>query len=192
MKNIFLALAIATGAFASCNNNADAPKQTNTNTTDTGTTKAVRDAQPVKKASVTDILTGYLDLKNALTRDDAAKAADAGKTIAGLLTTLDNTAFTPEQKKTYDGLKADIKEHAEHIGANEKDITHQREHFEMLSKDMYDLVKAVGTSLPLYKDFCPMYNEGKGAAWLSETKEIKNPYFGKKMPICGSVKEEIK
>jgi hypothetical protein len=44
----------------------------------------------------------------------------------------------------------------------------------------------------LYKDFCPMYNEGKGATWISETREIKNPYLGKKMATCGSVKEEIK
>jgi hypothetical protein len=28
--------------------------------------------------------------------------------------------------------------------------------------------------------------------WLSETKEIKNPYLGQKMPDCGTVEEEIK
>jgi hypothetical protein len=37
-----------------------------------------------------------------------------------------------------------------------------------------------------------MYNNNKGASWLSETKEIKNPYLGKKMPDCGEVKEEIR
>jgi hypothetical protein len=37
-----------------------------------------------------------------------------------------------------------------------------------------------------------MYNNNKGATWLSETKEIKNPYMGKKQPTCGSLKEEIK
>ena len=57
---------------------------------------------------------------------------------------------------------------------------------------MYDMVKAFGGGQLLYQDFCPMYNNQKGAAWLSETKEIKNPYLGKKMPTCGSVKEEIK
>ncbi|MDQ6756917.1 MAG: DUF3347 domain-containing protein, partial [Bacteroidota bacterium] len=43
-----------------------------------------------------------------------------------------------------------------------------------------------------YKDFCPMYNNNKGAIWLSEVKDIKNPYLGKKMPTCGNMKEEIK
>ena len=37
-----------------------------------------------------------------------------------------------------------------------------------------------------------MANDKKGAFWISESKEIKNPYLGKKMPTCGEVKEEIK
>ncbi len=36
-----------------------------------------------------------------------------------------------------------------------------------------------------------MYNDGKGGIWLSETKEIKNPYLGGKMPKCGTVQKEI-
>ncbi|WP_298392048.1 DUF3347 domain-containing protein, partial [Hydrotalea sp.] len=80
----------------------------------------------------------------------------------------------------------------EHIGANSADIRHQREHFVMLSKDISDLIKAFGTGgQTLYKDFCPMANNGKGAIWISELKEIKNPYLGKAMPTCGTVKETI-
>ena len=37
-----------------------------------------------------------------------------------------------------------------------------------------------------------MSNDGKGAFWLSETKEIKNPYMGKAMLSSGSIQEEIK
>ena len=62
----------------------------------------------------------------------------------------------------------------------------------MLSKDVYDLVKTFGAGKPLYQDFCPMYNDKKGATWLSETKEIKNPYLEQKMPTYGTVKEVIK
>lgn len=35
--------------------------------------------------------------------------------------------------------------------------------------------------------FCPM----KNASWLSDSKEVCNPYYGDKMLTCGSVKEEI-
>jgi Cu(I)/Ag(I) efflux system membrane fusion protein len=34
--------------------------------------------------------------------------------------------------------------------------------------------------------------DNKGAYWLSETKEIRNPYFGDKMMTCGEVKKEFK
>jgi hypothetical protein len=37
-----------------------------------------------------------------------------------------------------------------------------------------------------------MYNDGKGAVWISEAKAIKNPYYGSQMLTCGSVKKEFK
>jgi len=40
--------------------------------------------------------------------------------------------------------------------------------------------------------FDQMYNKGKGAFWISETKEIKNPYMGKAMSNSGSIKEVLK
>ena len=81
------------------------------------------------------------------------------------------------------------KEQAEHIVKSPMD--HQREHFEVLSTDINDLISLLGTDKTLYKDFCPMANNNKGAYWLSEVKEIKNPFFGSKMMTCGSVKKQI-
>jgi hypothetical protein len=149
-------------------------------------------AEAKKGGSVNDIVTGYLDLKNALASDNGNDAAAAAKKISTAIGNLDESALATDQKKVYDDVRDDIKEHAEHIGSNGSNIAHQREHFDLLSQDMVDLVKATGTSQTLYRDFCPMYNNKKGAPWLSETKEIKNPYYGKKMPECGEVKEEIK
>lgn len=139
-----------------------------------------------------EIISNYLQLKNAFTNDNTDDAAKAGKALEAAFKSFDKSALTAEQKKTYEDIEDDAREHAEHIGANAGNIAHQREHFDLLSKDMYDLVKAFGAGQTLYKDFCPMYNDNKGAIWLSETKEIKNPYLGKAMPTCGSVKEELK
>jgi len=104
---------------------------------------------------------------------------------------LDKSFLTADQKKVWDGFEDDLREHAEHIGKNAGNIKHQREHFSMMSEDVYDLVKAFGGGRAIYHDHCPMYNEGKGAIWLSETKEVRNPYFGAKMPTCGTVEEVI-
>lgn len=43
----------------------------------------------------------------------------------------------------------------------------------------------------IYKQYCPMAFDGKGAYWLSDSKEVRNPYYGDKMLKCGVVDKEI-
>ncbi len=149
-------------------------------------------ANPKAAASMNAIVDSYLKMKNSLAGDKSNNAADAGKEMAAAMGKMDKALLSVEQAKLYKEVEDDAKEHAEHIVANGGNIKHQREHFDMLSKDIYDLVKAFGGGRTLYSDFCPMYNDKKGAMWLSETKAINNPYYGKSMSTCGSVREEIK
>ena len=51
------------------------------------------------------------------------------------------------------------------------------------------LVEKVGTDQVVYKQYCPMADEDRGAYWLSKEKEVLNPYFGDAMLKCGEVKE---
>ena len=99
------------------------------------------------------------------------------------------SSLNAKQKKAFNEIAEDAKEHCEHISANAGEIGHQREHFVLLSKDITDLIDMFGAPQKLYQDFCPMYDDGKGAGWISEIKEIKNPYYGSKMMTCGSVKK---
>ena len=142
--------------------------------------------------SVKEIVGSYLRLKNALVKDNSTEAADAGKAVEAEFKNFNMNTLTADQKKVFIDIENDAVEHAEHIGENKGNIEHQREHFEMLSKDIYDLVKTFDSGQVLYRDFCPMYNKNKGAYWLSENKEIQNPYFGKEMLTCGTIKEELK
>lgn len=188
-----MALSAAFG-FAACNNNTNDKATTNDSTkTPVGSqTASTSNATLSSTGSLNDVLSAYLQIKNALTDDNANEAANGGNAFVAAIGKLDNSSMTAEQKKVFDETADDAKEMAEHIGKSADKIAHQREHFEMLSNDVYDMVKAFKTNKPLYKDFCPMYNNGKGANWISETKDIKNPYLGKEMPECGEVKEEIK
>jgi len=75
---------------------------------------------------------------------------------------------------------------------NTSDLDEQRKLFSTLSNEMATLVKDGKLSMGmLYLEYCPMANNNSGAYWLSNEKEIKNPYFGDKMLKCGSVKEMI-
>lgn len=134
----------------------------------------------------------YLKLKNALAKDNSDDAATAGRSLADGFAKFDRSALTVEQQKSFTDIADDAQEMAKHIGESAGKLPHQREHFDILSKDMYDMVKLFGAGQPLYVDRCPMYNDKKSAIWLSETKAISNPYLGTDMPTCGIIKEELK
>jgi hypothetical protein len=210
MKKIFfIILATSTIITIGCNNgdNKKEPEEHDMNNMNKDTTQvtSTTDIKDVKTIAVTytnvdvkaatsikEIVDHYLYIKNALANDNASNAAGGGKAMEEALNKLDKSLLTAEQKKVYDEIEEDLEEHAEHIGKNGGDIKHQRSHFSMMSEDVYDLAKAFGGGQTLYHDHCPMYNENKGAMWLSETIEIKNPYMGSLMPKCGKVEEVIK
>lgn len=137
------------------------------------------------------IIPNYLDLKNALVKDDSKAAAEFAKSLYNSFQNAKTDKLPDDLKKQFVDIADDAKEHAEHIGSNGNDISHQREHFVTLSNDIKDLIELLGTNQKLYLEFCPMANNDKGAVWVSETKEIRNPYFGNEMPACGTVQKEF-
>lgn len=197
MKKIIFSISIVAISIAACNsssseknNKKDDTTQLNNSSAKETNTSNTPDAKV--DGSMKEMVSQYLQIKNALANDNGKDAANAGNAFVESMGKMDKNSLTAEKKKKWDDLADDAKEMAEHIGKNASDIGHQREHFDMLSTDMYEMVKTFGAGQILYKEFCPMANEGLGAYWLSESKQIHNPYLGKKMPTCGVVKEEIK
>ena len=201
MKNIIRIIAFNTFiglSFAACNQenksataNADKVNM-HTETKKPQAETPTNSSNSSSTASISEIVKGYLALKNALTADKTKEAATTGAALQAAIKNFDQNTLSVEQKKVFADVADDAVEHAEHIGSNGGNIAHQREHFDTLSKDIYALAKSIGAGQTLYQDFCPMYNDKKGAIWLSETKDINNPYYGKKMATCGSMKEELK
>jgi hypothetical protein len=119
----------------------------------------------------------YLHLKDALV---ASKSDEAKKAAAELQKSL--ASLSNAKKAT---------EAASKISAT-TDLEDQRKEFSTLSNEMTLLVKAAKLSMgSIYVEYCPMANNNEGAYWLSNEKQIKNPYFGDAMLKCGSVKETI-
>lgn len=147
------------------------------------------EATTLKNASTTKIIDGYLQIKNALVADDKDEASIGAKALLDAFAKFDMTELTESQHKEYMEILENAKEQAEHIAKSP--IDHQREHFEVLSTDISDLIALLGTDKSLYQDFCPMANGGKGAIWLSEIEDIKNPFYGSSMLTCGNVQKKI-
>ena len=188
MKNVIIKAAIIFVIAPSCDNQGS---KTTAQQATVDSSKAAASEQAAAP-SISGIVSSYLQLKNAFAKDNSSSAAAAAASVKTAFESFNKKGLSEGQQKQFDDIQAEAIEHTEHISKNGGNIEHQRGHFETLSDDMYDLVKIFGAGQTLYKDFCPMYNKGKGASWISETKEIKNPYMGKAMSTCGIVKEEIK
>ena len=74
---------------------------------------------------------------------------------------------------------------------SQSDIEAQRAAFSPLSESLAHCVEEFGPlDMTVYVQHCPMANDNAGGDWLSDKKEVFNPYFGEGMMYnCGSVKK---
>ncbi len=131
------------------------------------------------------ILTAYYSVKDALVATDAGKAKAGAAALLSTLDKVDAATLSSADKKALTIAKTQAT-----AMSKTTDVETQREQFETLSSSMITLAKATKPG-KTYVQFCPMAAQGKGASWLSDKKEVRNPYYGDKMLTCGSVKEEI-
>ena len=136
------------------------------------------------------VLNAYIQLKDALVKSDALNASTSAKALLTSIEAVNMSEMTAASNTQWMKVLNDLKEDAEHISET-KEITHQRDHFMSLSKNLYLVIKVSKSETPIYYQFCPMANKGKGANWLSLENKIKNPYYGNQMLTCGKVVETI-
>ena len=139
--------------------------------------------------NLSEVVTQYFKLKNALVKDQVAPAKSAGNDMSQVLAKVDASKFKGSEKTAWATLNNKLRDALAKVkGA--KDIAELRKHFEQVSTEVIFLTENYGVNQDLvYKDYCPMAFNNKGAYWLSETKEITNPYFGASMLACGEVKQ---
>ena len=128
-----------------------------------------------KDSKVADAYQHYVHIKTALVNSDQTEAKNGAEMLVKVVGDSDK----------------EIKVLAQEI-ASSTTIDDQRRAFAGLTEKMQALVNGALSSGEIYVQYCPMALNNKGASWLSNSKEIKNPYFGSKMLNCGSVQETIK
>lgn len=143
------------------------------------------------QASLKSATQTYLALKNALVEERIEEAKKAGETLAKEMASMAAMDMSEEAKSF-------VGERAEHIQAEASEIADaetvgaQRGYFATLSKNVFELNKAIDTGEEsLYLEYCPMAFDNKGGYWLSSEQEIMNPYFGEAMLKCGRVAETL-
>lgn len=136
------------------------------------------------------VFDNYFSVKDALVKTDAVTSSAKAAELVKAIKAVEMPKLSTEEHIAWMKVMKELTANAAQIAAS-KDVAKQRETFALLSKDMYELAKVSKQETPVYYQHCPMYNNGKGANWLSKEEAVKNPYYGSQMLTCGSVKETI-
>ena len=143
------------------------------------------------KKQLKTLTDSYLSLKNAFVNTDPAAAATTASNFTTDLKKVDMELLKGDAHMYWMQQLKVMQQHGKMITGSE-DVEHQRKQFGFLSSALIKAVTAFGTDGGhLYVQFCPMAFDNVGADWLAREEEIRNPYFGKKMMTCGSVKADL-
>ena len=137
------------------------------------------------------VFNDYINLKDALVKDDSKKVVNEAKSLLNNLSQVDMKLLTDnEVHNHWMSIEKELKSSANSI-SNTSAIEGQRNHFKHLSSHLTKAVQLFGINEKVYQQFCPMADGNKGAYWLSKEEQVFNPYFGDAMLKCGSVKQTI-
>jgi Cu(I)/Ag(I) efflux system membrane fusion protein len=138
---------------------------------------------------ITTVVDAYFQVKNALVADNLAEAQKSLGAIDQSLAKVNMGLVEGQAHDLWMGMLQGMKDARSKMGTA-KELEEARKHFSMLSFHILEMTETFGVNKDaVYKDYCPMAFGDQGAYWLSERKDITNPYFGASMLTCGEVKQ---
>lgn len=134
----------------------------------------------------------YLLLKDAFVATDARQAEIAAHNTLDAMDKVDMSLLSSEAHSQWMKFQKPISDNLSGIIQMEG-IEMKRSHFSIVSNNLTKAIEIFGNpgKKTLYYQYCPMAFDDKGAYWLSDEKQIRNPYFGDVMLKCGEVKKEF-
>jgi hypothetical protein len=139
---------------------------------------------------ISDAVDSYINMENAFADGDTTEIKTISQKFIAKMDSLnlgDLKKDSSEILLTAQQEISDIKANAEAI-LQEKDLTEMRQDFRMVSENLYPFLKTIGyEGKRLYWKNCPSaFGENQEGNWISDTKEILNPYLGKNNAINNS------
>lgn len=134
------------------------------------------------------LMNDYFSVKDALVEWDTIKADQAAYRVAGKADSLPLRLLRADSSivLTAKSLAVSIEGEAKGF-VGEAGIAGRRHSFDMLTSELYDLIRTVRyDGGKIYHIKCPMaFGDSVEGYWLSLTATIINPYLGKKHPTYG-------
>jgi Cu(I)/Ag(I) efflux system membrane fusion protein len=147
------------------------------------------------KMQLGEVLSRYLLLKDAFVDSNEQDVEAAARKTLEALNKVDMTLLKGDAHNQWMKLQKPVKDNLNGI-IQMKGIEMKRSHFSIVSDKLSEAINQFGVhsteTSALYLEFCLMAFNNKGAYWISDSKEIRNPYFDNAMLTCGEVTEIIK
>ncbi len=126
----------------------------------------------------------YFAIQHALSSDDLSAAREAAANMQKKLAGVDMNLLKGNAHKVWMQLEKIIKESSGKL-AGAKDIEAARVQLEVMTEPTAIAIKLFGSrETAVYRFHCPMAFNNKGAYWLQNNEDTRNPYFGASMLIC--------
>ena len=174
------------------NNKVDATKEMEMNHDMHSSMEIGKNVAPTESVNqIHEVYNNYIELKDAFVQSNNKATYTTANNLLQLLNNIKMGELNEQEHLVWMKVVDDLKQSAAKI-ATSKDLGIQRKHFIILSENLFKVLEKAEIEAPIYYQFCPMANDGKGATWLSNEELIKNPYFGNQMLSCGSTKTTLK
>ncbi len=132
-----------------------------------------------QKEMMSELIVHYLQVHEALISESGSAVAEKSHPMHALIERIRESDTEGDMKEIADSIETSLE------GLHSGDLQTARTSFKTLSRTMSGLIKgaareeAVAAELTLF--ICPMENE----PWIQKGEELKNPYLGEDMWICG-------
>lgn len=145
--------------------------------------------------SFSQLLLSYFEIKNGLVEGDSARANAGAARLRVASDSLrvndiagDSTGAIRELAKSY----ASSLNSAAAALVRDSTLSLKRKQFEVMTDIVWNLTRVVRyKGSKVYYQHCPMAFDNKGAYWVSESPQIRNPYFGHQMLECGTLEDSL-
>lgn len=143
-------------------------------------------------AQIGDVLQSYFRLQTALADDDLPVVRQAVANLRSSTERVDDGELNEPTRQVWRRQQSGL---ASALGELQKqdELPGLRVAFSPLSQEMEALVHrfGAGPAGPVYRVHCPMAMQNRGAWWLQQSEEVRNPYFGASMLKCHDRLEKI-
>jgi Cu(I)/Ag(I) efflux system membrane fusion protein len=144
------------------------------------------------REQLTPLVQAYLPISTSLSGDNLLEAKRAVGQFRSELASIQSNELEGDTLATWNREQGNLTKIVGRL-SNAEELKTARSGFALLSDEMLVVMRSFGVQgeRPTYELHCPMAFDGRGATWLQDNDQPRNPYFGASMLPCADRVERL-